>query len=325
MRDVRGMAPALALLLAALGTPAARAAPASPAASAAAEADLLRQIKVDVLDERWEAVLGGCDQFLGRFAKSPDAGRAVYYRARALERFPGREEEALAAYGDFLTRYPSEAGTLREAALLSRVTLATSLYQKGNSGYVAILLKAMEESGYPRLYAAIQAGKIDHGQTRARALPMLKECARSESDLEVRNECVVALLRIDPKALSGVEPVEGRAIVAPPGRDRRPPTPPRGPPPPPPPGLAAGEAKLIRVEVFDKATSKIVVQVNLPLAFAELLLDSLGQEYRGEITKHLGVTSAQSLEKFWEAIMMGGKQTLVEVDAEDQRIRVWVE
>ncbi len=274
-------------------------------ASAADEADLLRQIKSDIFDVKWDAVLASCDQFITQFPSSHDMPRAMYYRAQALEHAKGRDEDAIAAYGEFLTRFPNESGTLREDALLSRMTLAVSLWLKGNRGYAAIILKGMDEKGYPRLFAAIQASKIDLPAGRAKALPILKECAKSESDVELKNECVVALLRIDPKALEASAPPD-RLV---PGAAPQP-----------------GAAKLIRLEVFDKHTNKPTVTVNLPLAFAELILETLGDAYRQKFEDNIPPQyKGMNLESFWNAIKKGGKQTIIEIDNEDEHIKVWVE
>src|SRR5262249_35635026 len=155
------------------------------------EAETLRQIKSDVFDQKWDAVLADCSRFISQYPRSADVSRAYYYRAQALEHSKGREEEAIAAYTDYLTRFPNETGALREDALLSRVTLAAGLYLKGNKKYVGVILQGMDEKGYPGIFAAIQASKIDHAPARAKALPILIRGAGSEPDAELKNECLL--------------------------------------------------------------------------------------------------------------------------------------
>lgn len=280
--------------------------------SALDEGEALRQIKSDVFDQKWDAVLAGCTQFISGFPRSRDLSRAYYYRAQGLEHIKGREEDAIAAYTDYVTRFPGETGALREDALLSRVSLATTLYLKGNKKYVSAILQGMDEKGYPGIYAAIQASKIDHLPARAKALPILKQGATSYGDAEVKNECVLGLLRIDPKVLAEIQ----------------------GPQPPTPPKISDGHttasppsgepAKLIRVEVFDKAKNQVSVRVNMPMAFAELLLDSLSAELRDEIDEALKQKGV-ALEKLLESFKKAGKQTIVEIDNDQQHIRVWIE
>ena len=58
---------------------------------AGGEEELFRQIKVDVFDQEWPAVLRQCDELLARFPGGAAAPQAAFYRARALSRLPGRE------------------------------------------------------------------------------------------------------------------------------------------------------------------------------------------------------------------------------------------
>ncbi|HEY3176220.1 MAG TPA: hypothetical protein VGK94_10750 [Candidatus Polarisedimenticolia bacterium] len=274
-------------------------------AAGADEGTLLAQIKNDVFDQKWTAVVTSCDQFIKEFPGSDNLQRAFYYRAQAYEHMKGKEADAIAAYTDYLTRFPGETGALKEDAMLSRITLATSLWLKGDRTHVTWITKGMDDKGYPRLYAAIQASKIDHTPARAKAVPILKDCANLETDAEVKNECVLALLRIDPNATTKLAP-------------------PRPPPLPPDPVAATHDAKLIRVEVYDKVKKQVTVRVNMPLAFAELLFQSLGEELQKEITHGLQAKGI-ALERFWDAFKKGGKQTIVEIDDAKQNIKVWVE
>jgi hypothetical protein len=275
-------------------------------AAGADEGELLRQIKSDVFDQKWDGVLASCDQFIKGYPGSQDLQRAFYYRAQAYEHLKGREADAIAAYTDYLARFPGETGALKEDAILSRITLATTLWIKGVRTHVSWIMKGMEERGYPRVYSAIQASKIDHTPARARAIPILKECASKETDAEVKNECVLALLRIDPKATTELQ-------------QPKPPTPPGSPG-----ASSAGEAKLIRVEVYDKIKKQVSVRVNMPLAFAELCFQSLSEDLQKEIGAGLKAKGI-ALERFWDAFKKGGKQTIVEIDDENQNIKVWVE
>lgn len=270
-------------------------------AAGADEGELFRQIKNDVLDAKWDAVLEGCDQFISQFPRGQGLPRAYFYRAQALEHMKGREAQAIEAFKQFLDKFPAETGPIKEDALLSRMTLAVSLWLKGDKKHVGVITTGMDLPGYPRTYAAIQASKIDHAPARAKALPILKGCASTEADAGLKNECRVALLRIDPESATKIQQQE-KPRVTPPG----------------------GEARLIRVQVYDKAKKKVTVGVNMPLAFTEILLESLSDEIRKEIGDHLQ-DKGVSLERFWDAIKKGGKQTLIEIDDENHTIKVWVE
>jgi len=283
-------------------------APAPSPDPAGDEGELLRQIKADVFDQKWDGVLASCSQFIGQYARSQDLSRVYYYKAQALEHVKGREEEAVAAYTDYLVKFPNETGALREDAMLSRISMATGLYLKGNKKHIGVILQGMDERGYPGIFAAIQASKIDHGPARAKALPILLKFAGTETDAEVKNECLLGVLRIDPQKAGQVQ-AQGVASAG----------------PRPAPATGTGEpAKLIRVEVYDKLKKQVSVRVNMPLSFAELLLDSLSQELQTEIADDLKKKGIK-LDLFWDSIKKGGRQTIVEIDNDEQHIKVWIE
>jgi hypothetical protein len=286
----------LALLLLAASAQVGTAASPAPAA----EDEVLRQIKNDVFDERWDSVLADCERLIQAYPSSESLPRTYYYRAKALQHLPGRETDAVAAWSAFIDKFPSDP-LLREDALISRMNLAKGLWLQGKRENITILTKGLEEKGYPRIYAAVLISNLDNKPARARALPVLQECSRAEKSAEVRNECTLAILRIDPSAL---------------------PTP---PPVPPAPGNPSATApKLIRLEVRDKSTGSLTVAVNLPLAFAEALLGSLSEIDRGRVTEELK-TRHIDLENLLRSLKAVGPQTLVEVETEDAKIRVWLE
>ncbi|MBI3448089.1 MAG: hypothetical protein HY049_04090 [Acidobacteria bacterium] len=265
-------------------------------AAASSEEEDFRQIKSDVFDEKWESVLADCDRLIAAFPGSGSLPRTYYYRAKALHHLPGKEEMAISAYGEFIDKFPAEA-VMREDALISRINLAKSLWLQGRRDNINILLKALDEKGYPRIYSAIQISHLDNKPAKARALPVLQDCARREADAEVRNECTLGILRIDPNEVPRPGP-QGSGTVA--------------------------EPRLIRLEVRDKKTGSITVAVNLPVAFAEALLGSLSQIDRGRVTDELRVRHID-LDNLMKSLKSLGRQTLVEVETEEARIKVWLE
>src|SRR5437867_12384309 len=146
---------ALLLLVASAGA----AAPAAPAA--APEDEMLRQIKNDVFDEKWDSVFADCDRLIQSYPASGSLPRAYYYRAKALQHMPGRETDAVAAWSDFIEKFPSDP-PLREDALISRIDLAKGLWLQGKKENINILTKGLDEKGYPRIYAAIQISNVDN-------------------------------------------------------------------------------------------------------------------------------------------------------------------
>jgi hypothetical protein len=279
-------------------------------AQSTSEQDLMRAIKEDVFEERWDSVLAGAEKVIADFPQSPSLARTMYYKARALHKL-GRGNEAVDAYGDFIKKFPNET-LLREDALISRMGLAKGMVLDGRKDQIRPLLDGLQEKGYPKIYAAIQISFLDNRPGQKQALPVLKECAEGESDAEVRNECTLAILRISPTNVPSI-----------PNQVAAPPDAPRPPEAPTPPG-APGEPKLIRLQVRDKVTEKVTVAVNLPIAFAEALLQSLGEIEQGEIVRELQARG-YDINNLWKSLKTLGKQTLVEIETEDARIKVWLE
>jgi len=269
------------------------------------EEELLRQIKTDVFEEKWDSVLSGCDDLITNYPKSGSLSRTMYYKAKALQHMKGREEEAIAAYGAFIDKFPDEA-LLLEDAKISRMGLAKSLWLKGRKDYITILMDGLQEKGYLQVYAAIQISHVSNRPASARALPVLQKCSKDEADAEVRNECTLAILRIDPNAVPQMAPA------------------PPSPAPPPPPAPPGGEPKLIRLEVRDKKTDKITVAVNLPIAFAEALLSSLNEFDQGVVMDELKKRQID-INNIWKSLRTLGRQTLVQIETDDNYIKIWLE
>jgi len=109
------------------------------------------------------------------------------------------------------------------------------------------------------------------------------------------------------------------------GRPPEPPTP-ANPAHPATPGGVPGEAKLIRIEVYNKINKQISVRVNMPLAFAQLAMESLSDAYGPMIDKELKLKGVgTNLPQLLETLKKGGKQTLVEIENEEEHIKVWIE
>jgi hypothetical protein len=229
----------------------------------------------------------------------------MHSRAKALHHLPGREEEAVAAYGALIERFPGET-VLREDAAIGRMSLAKSLWLRGRKEHVSVLMQGLEEKGYPRIYAAVQISHLDNRPARSRALPVLKDCSLNERDSEVRNECTLAILRIDPAAVPA-PPTVGTTSAAP--APERP---------------SGGEPRLIRLEVREKGTDKLRVAVNLPIAFAEALLGALSEYEHGQVVEELKRRNID-LDNIWKSLKTMGAQTLVQVETDEVNVRIWLE
>jgi hypothetical protein len=297
----------LAVVIALAFIPAAGAATSPPAPAAApAEADLVRQIKVDVFDENWGAVLRSCEDLLARYPASPSTPQAAFYRARALSRIPGREADAVAALREFVTRHPGDK-LLSEQAWTSLFTLACDARRvKGSTCSDTLDEGLSNTSAYVSTLAAIRASDTRDEALRGRALVVLKKALSTQSEPDIRDEILIAILKIDPKQVPPpaprVAPAEASAT-----------------------GAASGHAPtLIRMTIFNKEEGRYDLKINLPVAFAQMLLNSLGEDARSEMRREAGRRGI-NLDDVFEAIQKAGTGRFLEVDTEESRIEVWIE
>jgi hypothetical protein len=274
------------------------------AGAAAAEEELFRQVKIDVFDQDWPAVLKGCDAILARFPAGDSSTQAAFYRATALSHLEGREDEAILAFRRFVADHPSEK-VLTEEAWSGLFRLACAPRGRARADCPALLREGLgSRSPYVSTLAAIRAGDLPDDELRRRALPVLKRAYARETESEIRDEVLLAILKIDPKQVPVQQPP-----TEPPSRPRRP-------------GKKA--PTLIRLTVYNKAEGRYEVRVNLPIAFARMLIDAVGEEQRDELRQEAREKGID-LDDIFEAIEKAGAGKLLEVDDEESRVEIWIE
>jgi hypothetical protein len=290
------------LLVAAWTWAGAAATPARPS-----EEELYRQIKVDVFDEDWKAVLAGCEDLLARFPDSSAAPQAAFYRGRALTRLPGREADATAALREFLARYPGQK-LLVEQAWAGIFSLACNGSRRQSAGCVSTLSEGLANpSAYVSTLAAIRASDTTDDGLRRRALAGLKKALDTQSEPDIRGEILIAILKIDPRE---VPPPETPSALAG-GRSKA--------------GAATGAGpSLIKVTIYNKTAGRYDLKINLPVAFAQMLINSLDEEDKAQIRMEAGRRGID-LDDIFEAIQKAGAGRFLDVDTPETRIEVWIE
>lgn len=273
--------------------------------AAPSEETLFRQVKVDVFDRDWQAVLRGCEEILVKFPGGPAATHAAFYRATALSRIPGREPEAAQAFRRFLEAYPGEK-VLVDEAWASLIAISCAPRGQSTAACAALLREGLAgPSRYVSTLAAIRASEVRDDELRRLALAALKRSYADQTDPEIRDEILIAILKIDPKQ------------VPQPG--------PAGPAPPRPP--SAGKKRppsLIRMTVFNKAERRYELKFNLPLAFARMLLEAIDETHRQELRKEAR-SKGFDLDEIFAEIEKQGAGKLFELDDETSRIEIWIE
>ena len=276
-----------------------------PAAAPATEDALFRQLKVDLFDRDWEAVLRGCDVLLTRFPHGDVSLQASYYRARALSHLHGREVDAIRAYRGFIRRHPGET-VLLEEAWSGIFHLACQEPRPGGDECIDLLREGLaSRSSYVSTLAAIQASDQQDHRLRRQALDVLKKAYERQDDADVLPEILIAILKIDPEEVPAPAPATRPATPAtPPGKSDAP--------------------TMISLTVYNKIQDRFEVRVSLPVGFARILLDALGEEQRERIRRHARAEGID-IDDIFEAIARSGIGVLVEVDLEETRIEVSLE
>jgi hypothetical protein len=273
--------------------------------------EAFRDLKIAFYDSDWPAVLRDSETFLRRFAGSPLAAQVEFYRARALAGLPGRQPEATAAYRTFIQSHSGERERhLAEQAWSGLFSLACERSRRATPDCGATLSEGIASpSLYVSTLAAIRAADAADPAVRRRAVPILKRAYDSQTDAEIRNEILIALLKIDPREVPPppappARRAEAPAAVSPPG----------APPLP----------SLIRMTIYNKVSKRFDLKINLPVAFAQMLVDSLGEEERSAL-RNSARQKGVDLDDIFRAIQKNGQGRLVDMDAPDTRIELWIE
>lgn len=225
-------------------------------------------------------------------SSAPERDAAAYYVARCSENL-GELERALKEYGEYLARRPTDA-VLVDEARTSRVGLAARLFKAGARQHLAILKDALGDSSRQvRYYAAFQVAGLGSPEAQA-AVPVLKEILAKEADPDLVERSKLYLLRLDPKALAGLE-----------GR----------------PAASGATVTWLKVRVFEKGRTTPEVSVNLPVGLAELVFKSLPEDAKRELGRR-GYVEAN----FWERIRRLGPTQILDIDdGEGGRVQIWTE
>ncbi|MFQ5768571.1 MAG: hypothetical protein ACE5ID_11400 [Acidobacteriota bacterium] len=256
---------------------------------------LMRRLKLDVFDEKWEQVRIKAVALLNSSSSCPHKAQVAYLKAQALARL-GREQEALEGYGDFLEDYCATPGgpVNCDLARSARYELAARLYRKdGRRKHLDLLLDSLDLPGDAGIMAALTLADIDDPAIRKRALPYLLKAFKMDLDDDVASRICLAVLKIDPaKTPCGQAPQAG--------------------------GSSAGPT-LISVEIFDFDENKVQLRINMPVALAEVVIRSLPPEILEEMSKE-GI----DIQSIFQTIREQTDGPLFEMTTQDQRIRIWL-
>jgi hypothetical protein len=256
------------------------------------DAKRFQEAKQLVFAEKWTEAQVKFEDFLARFPKSPFAPQAAYYRSKCLGEQDGRERDALASYKDYL-RLTDRNKDLSEDAEVSIVDLAMKLYDQGDKAFVReVEARISHPNKIVRYYAAVQLSYVKEKRIADRSVPVLKQIIEVEGSAELRDRARIALLRVSPEALAGVE-------------DRR----------------EVRRVRMLRIMVRDDRLKKVELELNIPWALADLALAAIPEEEKASIR-----AKGYDINKILRDLQKG-QGTVFEINdlKEGKTIKIWIE
>ena len=86
-------------------------------------------------------------------------------------------------------------------------------------------------------------------------------------------------------------------------------------------GQSAGEAKWFKVLVIDKTSGQEKVKVTLPISLVEILMSCAGNK----VFKMEGRDDSLKIKDLMDQLKKAGPMAIVEVNDEDEMVKIWLE
>lgn len=255
----------------------------------AAQADktVFEKAKLLIFDKQWAAALAQLDEVVAKYPGGRYYATALFYRGKCQEEL-GARKQAVESYELFLRK--STGSNLAEEARISILDQSTALYQAGEKGYLQKILAMLDdENKVVAYYAAFKLSYLPERKAASQALPVLLAILEKEKDAELRDRAKIAVMRLDPARLKG---------AAGPGKD---------------PG-----GRMLRIRVLEGKNKQATVALNIPLALADLAIQSLSVEQKRALQKK-GYNLDQVLAR------LTGQGLKIEVQDEESVFQIWVE
>jgi len=259
-------------------------------AEQAPDEKLFQEAKLLIFDEKWEPARAKIEELLAKYPRSPFSSQALYYKGKCQEEL-GMESAALKSYEDYL-RLKDINRNLAEDADGSVIEIAFKFYEMGKRGYLKKIEERLESpSKVVRYYAAIKLSFVKDKDVARKAVPILRKIVREERDPELSDRARIALLRISPEALSGLEErMEKRA-------------------------------RMLRFQVYDSLNKKLEIAISIPWSLADLFLSAVPEKERQEMRAE-GYDIDRILRELQSA-----SGTIIEINVakEGKIIKIWIE
>jgi tetratricopeptide (TPR) repeat protein len=279
--------------------------PARAPAQKARDQEIFNQAKILMFDKDWEAARSVFLRIIRDFPSSNVVPEAYFFNARCLQ-LQGRQTEAIPAYEDFLRRYPG-GPVLPAEARSAVVEMAASLFEKGDPSYKDRLINGlMDERREVRYFTALRCSYLRDRSLNSMIVPILREIVQQENEREIADRARIALLRIDPKALS--EPTESRKPPKePPKKDKQQRIEKRS------------DARMFHLVVYEEGIAQPRVELNIPFTLAQLAVAALDESTKKEMRKK-GV----DVDNVWESLNRMGPADILTFRDGKNVVKIWI-
>jgi hypothetical protein len=243
--------------------------------------------KVLIFDKEWAAALKLLDEVIAAGSASRYYATALFYRGKCQEEL-GEKKKALESYEKFIGS--SGGSNLAEEARISIIDLADAMVQGGEKDYLQKIVDLLNnEDKVVSFYAAFKLSYFPERKVAALALPVLRVILENEKDEELRDRAKIAVMRIDPSRLKGMDR-QNKEL----------------------------SGKMLKIRIFEKNNPAADVSLNIPLALADLALKSLSQDQKRSLQKE-----GYSLDEILAKLTAKGMK--IDIQDKDSVIKIWVE
>ncbi len=269
----------------------------SAGAGSGRDQELFNQGKIRIFDKDWEGARAVFQRVIQEFPQSTVVPQAYYFIARCSQ-FQGRQADAIHGYETFLQKYPNEPVFPSEAKN-AVVELAASLLEKGDSTFRDRLISSLSDpQKQVRYFAAIRCSVIKDKKIDSLAIPILREIVKNGGERDLVDRARIALLRLDPEAL----------------------TPEKAPTPKGGKSLGGSGGRMFHLEVYQKGSKEPTVELNLPLALAEIAIKALDEAKKKELQKQ-----GFDVDNIWESLKQLGPAKILTLRDQDGILRIWID
>ena len=274
------------------------AAASSGKADGAKDQELFNQGKILIFDKNWEGARTIFQRVIREYPQSDLVPQAYYFIGKCYQ-FQGKESEAIRGYETFLQRYPNEPVYPAEAKN-SIVELSASLMEQGDSSYRDRLVSALSPNSPSdvRYFAAIRCSRLNDKAIASNAVPILREIVRKGGERDLVDRARIALLRLDPEALTPEK--------APPPKGNKP--------------RNGSTGRMFHLEVYQGGSKEPKVELNLPMALAEFAIKALDESTKKELRKQ-----GFDVENVWESLKQMGPLKILTLRDGDNVVKIWID